>query len=118
MLQRIHHLDPNAISTWEALEMATRDGASVLGIEEEVGSVEVGKRADIMLVNLNQVHLQPVVHGRHSNVVPLIVWCARPSDVTSVFVDGKLVVENGTVRTVSEEQVIVDAQEVANRVLT
>ena len=76
MLQRIHRLDAAALSSWQALEMATRGGARAIGLGDELGAITVGRRADAILVNFDQVHLRPRLRDAHDNLVALLVWCA------------------------------------------
>lgn len=102
LLQRIHHLDAGALSSWQVLEMATRGGARAVGLGGDLGSIEVGKRADAALVDFSQVHLQPRLRGAHDNLVALLVWCAHGSDVTTVVVDGEVVVEGRRLTRVAE----------------
>ena len=87
-----------------ALQMATIDGAKSLWIEEQTGSLEVGKEADIIVLNTNQVFFQPS-HDPISHVV----YSASGRDVKDVFVQGKQVVKNGECTTVDEEKVIFEA---------
>jgi 5-methylthioadenosine/S-adenosylhomocysteine deaminase len=90
LLQKIATLDPAAVPAYQALEMATRGGARALGMEGEIGSLEVGKRADLILVDLEGVHLRPLNH-----LVNNLVYCASAAhDVVTVIVEGRIVVED------------------------
>ncbi|HEX8465331.1 MAG TPA: amidohydrolase [Abditibacterium sp.] len=82
--------DPTAVSARAALEMATIGGAKCLGLENEIGSLEVGKKADILLVDFDKPHLYP----RH-NVVSHLVYAAGASDVHSTMVDGQWLLRRG-----------------------
>lgn len=83
-------LNPEVIPAYQALEMATILGAKALGLEDEIGSLETGKRADLIMVDLNHSHLSPV-----HDPVSLMVYVATPSDVAHVMVDGKWLVRDG-----------------------
>jgi 5-methylthioadenosine/S-adenosylhomocysteine deaminase len=107
MLQKASRLDGEAVTAEEILAMLTIDGARALGLEDEIGSIEVGKRADLIVVDFNQPHLLP--GGRY---VPKLVYSARGSDVIHVVVDGQPVMENRQVRTMDEAAVMAHALEV------
>jgi len=107
-LQRHHFHDGRYMPPGKVLEMATIDAAKALGLEKEIGSLEVGKRADIILVNLRGAHTTPVFMVPHR-----VVYEAYGHDVDTVIVDGEVVMENRTVRTVDEEKVLKQAQRVA-----
>jgi 5-methylthioadenosine/S-adenosylhomocysteine deaminase len=81
---------PGALPARDVLAMATRDGAAALGLQDEIGSVEPGKRADLMLVRRGGAHLAPDV-----NPYGTLVHAARPSDVRTVLVDGEILVDDG-----------------------
>ena len=107
LLQKNATLDAAALPAAEALRMATLDGARVLGQEKELGSLEVGKQADLITVDLWQPHLMPLtsVEG-HEPVLWNLVYAARASDVRSVFVAGREVVRDGRVTGVDESEVL------------
>jgi 5-methylthioadenosine/S-adenosylhomocysteine deaminase len=117
LLQRIHRLDANALSSSQVLTMATRNGARAVGLEKELGSIEVGKRADLITIDLERVHLRPFLRGAHDNLAGLLVWCARGSDVDTVLVEGRVVVERGQLTTMNEKDVIACVQQTAEAVL-
>ena len=117
MLQRIHHLDAHALGCEEVLRMATRAGARALGAADQIGAIEVGKRADAILVDFSGLHLRPVIRGRHDNLAALLVWCAHGSDVRTVIVDGTVVVDDHRVCGVDEGLIARDAQRAADRLV-
>jgi len=87
-IQKIRFLDPVAVPAAEVLVMATAGGAAVLGMEESIGSLAPGKKADIILVNVDTPHLQPM-HG-----TDLLVYAADGADVQTVFINGKPVMQD------------------------
>jgi 5-methylthioadenosine/S-adenosylhomocysteine deaminase len=93
LLQKVHRLDARAIPGEQALRMATMGGARALGLDDEIGSIEAGKQADLVLLDFQQPHLSP--HFGAENVVPNLVHAAMPSDVETVFVAGDRVVDDG-----------------------
>ncbi|MFI5268036.1 MAG: amidohydrolase family protein [Chloroflexota bacterium] len=106
LLQRARTLDPNAISPREAIRMATINGARALGLDGLTGSLEPGKRADIIVLDLEGAAHTVAVH----NVASQLVYCARPSNVDMVMVDGRVVVEHGHVVDFDEPGFLAQAQ--------
>jgi len=104
-LQRVASMDPFALSAYQALEMATMGGARALGMARQLGSLEPGKKADVILVNLEGAHLRPI-----NFIVNNLVYAAHASDVETVLVDWRIVVENGRVCGLDEGEAI-DAAE-------
>ncbi|KAH7360945.1 atrazine chlorohydrolase/guanine deaminase [Rhexocercosporidium sp. MPI-PUGE-AT-0058] len=92
--------DPTIVSAEQVLEMATINGAKGLGLEKEVGSLEVGKKADFVVVDMRKVHLQPWF-----SPVSAVVYSVTGRDVEDVVVDGKVVVQEGKLMTMDEEVV-------------
>ncbi|MCA1593336.1 MAG: amidohydrolase family protein [Acidobacteria bacterium] len=86
------------------LRMATIDGARALGQEGEIGSLEAGKRADITILDLNRLHLTP-----RPDVISTIVYAAEAADVRTVLIDGAVVLLDGELQTLSEAEVLKDA---------
>ena len=99
-LQKVKHKSATAISGYDVLKMATIDGAKALGLEKEIGSLEVGKKADIIMIDLNQSHLLPV-HDIYST----LEYSVNGSDVEMVIIDGKIVMEERCMLTVDENVV-------------
>lgn len=117
LLSRVHGLRTDAMSAEVALEMATLNGAKVLGLNNNIGSIEVGKKADIIIVNLRSLHLTPILYGGYFNVISHLAYAAKGSDVDTVIVDGKVVMENRIIKTVDETKVIEKAQEASTTLL-
>lgn len=103
--------DPTVLDAKTALLMATRWGAEVLGLGEITGSLEKGKAADIVTVNLDKPHLTPLY-----DIYSHIVYSSMASDVETVFVNGKLVVDNGKICTADEEDILLKAKEWRNKI--
>lgn len=82
------------------LRMATIDGARALGLEGEIGSIEVGKRADLMLLNLDRLHTTP-----HPDPISTIVYAANSDNVETVMIDGRVVMRDRELLTVDEQAV-------------
>ncbi|HIE12325.1 MAG TPA: amidohydrolase [Desulfotomaculum sp.] len=112
LLQKVASGDPEALPAYAALEMATIGGARALGLGDKIGTIEVGKRADIILLNLRKPHLYPP-----HDVVAHVVYAAQAQDVDTVIVDGNVLVEAGWLRTVDTEAVMDNARRCARRLV-
>ena len=109
LLQKALH-GPEVLPANRALRMATIDGARALGLEADIGSLEVGKRADLALVRLDGLHSTPV-----EDVVSAVVYSARPDDVDSVLIDGEFVLRDGRLLTIDERETITTARSEAEK---
>jgi 5-methylthioadenosine/S-adenosylhomocysteine deaminase len=107
-LHKVQRLDPTAMDAATVLAMTTRQAARVLGLEREIGSLEAGKRADLIVVDTNQPHLTPMY-----DPVSHLVYAARGSDVLHSVIDGQVVMENRRLLTLDEAQVLADARQAA-----
>jgi 5-methylthioadenosine/S-adenosylhomocysteine deaminase len=109
LLQKALH-GPEVLPATRALRMATIDGAKALGLDAEIGSIEVGKRADLALVRLDGLHSTPV-----EDVVSAVVYSAQPDDVGTVLIDGEFVLRDGKLLTIDERQTILTASSEAEK---
>jgi 5-methylthioadenosine/S-adenosylhomocysteine deaminase len=106
LLHRIHQMNATIMPPKEVLRMATVNGAKSLGLEREIGSIEQGKKADIVLLDFAQVELAPLHFGELSNVLSIVVYSACGRDVETVLVDGKVVVDHGKLKNANEDVII------------
>jgi 5-methylthioadenosine/S-adenosylhomocysteine deaminase len=109
--QKLISMDPTAISAPEALEMATIGGARVLGQQARVGSLEVGKRADVIVVGMSKARQTPLF-----DPVSQIVYASRGDDVETTIVNGKVLMRNRKLLTLDETRVLRDARAAADQV--
>jgi 5-methylthioadenosine/S-adenosylhomocysteine deaminase len=110
-LQKTYRVDPRALGAKGALEMATIEGARALHMEKEIGSLEVGKKADFVVLNLNVPNAVPMY-----NVYSQIVYALKASEVETVVVGGKTLLKDGKLLTVDEAQAMAKAKEYAKKV--
>jgi 5-methylthioadenosine/S-adenosylhomocysteine deaminase len=104
-------LGPDALPALRALELATLGGAHALGLETEIGSIEPGKRADLVALDLSGPHTQP----EDADLVSRIVYSARAADVRHVVVDGEVVVRDRTLATADTEEIRAQANRATRR---
>ncbi len=112
LLQKALH-GPEALPAARALRMATIDGARALGLDGEIGSLEPGKRADVIVVNLETVHSSPT----DSKVTSALVYSSGPSDISAAIIDGEVVMRDGRLLNLNERSVIEDANREASGLL-
>ena len=111
-LHRSHFKDADVLTAGKALEMITIDAARALGLDAELGSLEEGKKADVVVIDALKPHLYPLWQE------PLrIVYQASGHDVDTVIVDGRIVMENRIAQTVDEAAILADAQKEAEKML-
>lgn len=112
LLHKGANKDPTLMPAEQVLEMATIQGAKALSWDTHIGSIEIGKKADLALINFNKPHLRPL----HSEISHL-VYAAKPSDVETVIINGKLVMENRKLTTLNVEKVMQDAEKAKENLL-
>jgi 5-methylthioadenosine/S-adenosylhomocysteine deaminase len=100
-LQKVANLDPTVLSAETVIRMATLDGARALGLDGEIGSIEAGKQADLILIDTRKPHLSPIHHPASA-----VVYAAKGSDVQTVMVAGRMVVKERRVLTIDVEEVM------------
>ena len=105
VLQAMRHR-PGLLTARDVLGMATRAGAQTLGLDDEIGSIEIGKRADLIVVDRERTHLTP-----GPDPYSTLVYAARGTDVTTTVVDGELLVENGQPVRVDPREVVAEARQ-------
>jgi 5-methylthioadenosine/S-adenosylhomocysteine deaminase len=109
LLQKVVH-GPEALPAKRTLRMATIDGARALGLEKEIGSLETGKRADVIVVDVAQLHSSP----RHDDVVSALVYSAVAADVRTTIIDGQVLMLDGELLALDESVVIEEANREAD----
>jgi 5-methylthioadenosine/S-adenosylhomocysteine deaminase len=110
-LHKIARLDPTVMDAQTVARMATIEGAKALGMEKITGSLEVGKKADIIIIGLNEPHLTPL-YSEYSH----LVYAASGADVDTVLINGKVIMENRKLLTIDETEVMQKVREIAIKV--
>ena len=110
LAQKSLYGDATALPAKKLLRMATIDGAKALGLDSEIGSVEVGKRADLILIDLNKPHLSPP-----ADPWTTVAHSAMGSDVDTVIVEGRILMQSRKLTDLNEEEVIQEATKVAQQ---
>lgn len=100
IINKAVNLDAVSVSSMDALKMATVNGAMALDMIDEVGSIEIGKKADVILIDLDKPHLYP----KH-NIISALTYSVQGSDVDTVIIDGKIIMEKREIKTLDVEKI-------------
>lgn len=100
-LQKLDYGDPTKLPAIDALRMATAGSAELLNIGHEAGTLEMGKKADIILIDMKKPHLQPI-HNLHS----LLAYSANGADVDTTIINGKVLMQGRQLLTIDEEELL------------
>ena len=109
LLQKVRHQDAGVIDPYSVLRMATIGGAKALGLDSICGTIEVGKRADLILIDIDTIHNQPV-----NDIFSQIVHCAKASDVQTAIVNGEILLRERALTQLDGKKILADAK-VAHR---
>jgi 5-methylthioadenosine/S-adenosylhomocysteine deaminase len=105
--------DPTIIPARQALNMGTSDGAKALGWDDEIGSLEIGKKADIILINRNLPHYNPI-----GDPIVHLVYSGRDGDVDTVLVNGQIIMEDGRITTIDLNRVYYEVERIRQRIMS
>ncbi|WP_432664826.1 amidohydrolase [Wukongibacter baidiensis] len=108
LLHRINTLDASVLNAYDALKMGTIEGAKAIGLDNEIGSLEVGKKADVIVVDANSIHMTPDVA-----TIANIVFSGNGRDVDTAIIDGKVIMKNREFLNIDLEEVIEEANKSA-----
>ena len=100
LFNKIRYSDPAQMPAWKVLRMATIEGATAMGLGDLVGSLEEGKQADIIFVDMHAASMLPIIRKPVRNQVPNLVYAARGEEILRVMVKGQTIYQNGTHLTV------------------
>ena len=107
LLQKVSTLDPKVLNSDEAIAMGTIKGAEALGLDSEIGSIEVGKKADIILIDTNSANMVPDSSSLSSN----IIYSANGSNVDTTICNGKVLMENKKLTVLDEDEIYAKARQ-------
>jgi len=110
-LGKVYTLNPTNMGAGTVLKMATLWGARILGLEQEIGTLEVGKKADVIVVDLRSPHLTPLYHPLSS-----LVYSASGGDVKDVIVDGKILMKDRKMTQLDGEEIMARVKEISAKI--
>ena len=114
LLQKANRWDPTVVSAQQALDFATLGGARAIGLEKEIGSIEVGKRADLAIIDGKSANIWPL---RKESLVAGIIYCVNAGNVKSVICSGRPLMLERKVLSLDEEEVLEESNEAMSRLL-
>ncbi|NHJ39050.1 MAG: amidohydrolase family protein [Asgard group archaeon] len=109
--------EPTALAAWDVLKLGTKMGAKILGMERKIGSLEVGKKADIITIDLAKPNLVPIVSKPFKNFVPNIIYSTTGHEVDNVIINGQQIIANYKFISINEDKIINEANKRAERIL-
>lgn len=110
LFNKIRYRDPEIMPAWEVLRMGTIEGAKAIGLGDRIGSLESGKQADIIVVDVNAANLLPIIDAPVRTLVPNLIYSGTGKEVQTMIVAGRIVMRDRRVLTLSEADVRSDAQ--------
>ncbi len=118
LAQKARLLDASQLPSEQILRMATINGAKALGLDNEIGSLEAGKKADLITINLETPRLTPVILGKYTNIFAHLVYAAHGEDVDHSIIDGQLVMEDRKLLTGDEKRMIKNATRASQELIS
>jgi 5-methylthioadenosine/S-adenosylhomocysteine deaminase len=115
LLHKASRWDPTILAAQKVLDLATIEGAKALGADHEIGSIEVGKKADIILLDAKSPNLTPI-HGKET-IVSNMVYSASSGNVDTTIVDGRVLMEGRTIKSLNMGEVCEKTEELASRLV-
>jgi len=113
LLQKVNKMDPTVLPAQKVFEMATINGAKALGLQDEIGTIEVGKKADLVLLDTKTAHLTPFRHPMSH-----LVYAANGADVDTVICNGEILMQNKELKVLDESKVIKLAEDASKALLS
>lgn len=111
-LHKVYRGDPTAMNAMSVVKMATTGGAEVLGLGNDIGNIKVGKKADLIIVDLNKPHVIPLY-----NYYSQLVYAVNGADVTGSIINGRVVMKDGKLLTINESMVMREVQVIAKKII-
>ncbi len=113
LLQKVNAMDPTVMPAYQALYMATRGGAQALNLDQQIGSIEPGKCADLIMFDLNKPHLRPL-----HDIVAHLVYSARAEDISMVMVNGQKLVQDNELTLMDIDSILEEVDSITKDLLS
>jgi len=118
MLQRVAAENAKVLDAWDVLEMATINGAKAMGMERDIGSIETGKKADLILIDTEKIHCCPLdPDGKHNNIASILAFSVSGSDIVEVMVNGRVLLRDGIFLELDNKRLLEEVKESSKRIL-
>lgn len=109
ILSKITFQDPTVLPPWETLKLVTISGAKVLGLDNQIGSLKIGKKADVITIDLYQLHLIPIINCPFHNILANLVYSSKGNEIDNVIIHGKPILFNNEYVEIDEISIINEA---------
>ncbi len=116
LLTKTQFRDPTLLPAWQVLQIATMGGAKVLGLDKQIGTLEIGKKADVISIDLENLLLTPIVDKPFHTFIPNLVYSGTGLEVNNVIINGKLILSEGQFQDVDEKKLIAKANNRAREI--
>ncbi|MFX0184443.1 MAG: amidohydrolase family protein [Candidatus Hodarchaeota archaeon] len=116
ILTKIMNKDPTALPPWQSMRLATIGGAEVIGLEQYIGSLSVGKQADVITIDLSHVNLCPIVDRPFKNFIPNLVYSTTGNEVDNVIINGQLIMKDNKFLNIDRTSIISEANKRAQEI--
>ncbi|TFH50655.1 MAG: amidohydrolase [Lysobacterales bacterium] len=110
LFNKIRYRDPEVMPAWEVLRMGTIEGAQAIGLGHRIGSLEAGKQADLIVVDVNTANILPIIDEPVRTLVPNLIYAGTGKEVRTMVVAGRIVMRDREILTLSESEVCTEAQ--------
>jgi 5-methylthioadenosine/S-adenosylhomocysteine deaminase len=116
LLSKVIKQDPTNLPAWESLQLGTVLGSQILDLDKKIGTLEVGKQADIITINLKKVNMSPVVFKPFYNFIPNLVYSMTGNEVDNVLINGKFILKDNEFLDIDTEAIVSEVNQRASRV--
>ena len=108
--------DPTVLPPWESIKLVTTNGAKVLGLDQKIGSLKVGKQADIITIDLKRLNLVPVIDNPFHTIIPNLVYSTNGSEVNNVIINGDFVIKDNEFTSLDVDKIMEDVSKRARKI--
>ncbi|MFX1507998.1 MAG: amidohydrolase family protein [Promethearchaeota archaeon] len=116
ILTKVNDTDPTALPPWQSLQLSIKGGAAALDLVNKIGSLEVGKQADIITIDLNMLNMTPIIDKPFRNLIPNLVYSSTGKEVDNVIINGEIILNDNQFSNIDEDAIIEKANKRARTV--
>ncbi len=116
LLSKVIKQDPTNLPAWEALKLGTILGSQILDLDRKIGTLEIGKQADIITISLKKVNMSPIVFKPFYNFIPNLVYSMTGNEVDNVLINGEVIMKDNEFQDIDREAIVSEANQRACRI--
>ncbi|MBS3782504.1 MAG: amidohydrolase family protein, partial [Candidatus Thermoplasmatota archaeon] len=117
ILTKCKNNDPTSLPPWETLKLGTKIGAKALGVGDKIGTLEEGKKADMITVDMENANLTPAIHEPFRNFIPNLVYSSTGAEVDNVIINGNKIIRDNEFVDIDEKEIKESAEKRAKLIL-